>query len=415
MGPLHGLKVLDLSRVLAGPWATQMLADLGADVIKVERPAGGDDTRAWGPPYLRDARGRETSESAYYASTNRGKRSAAIDIATADGQKLVRELALQSDVLIENFKVGGLAKYGLAWADLAPLNSRLIYCSISAFGQSGPLAQGAGYDAMMQGMGGLMSITGLPDGEPGGGPQKVGVAVVDLMAGMYAVSAISAALYEREKSGKGQYIDLALLDTVVAWLANQSMNFLVSGEAPRRQGTAHPNIVPYQAFRTADGHLMLAVGNDRQFGKFCDIAGRAELARDPRFANNAARVKHRTTLVPMVAELLAKRATHEWLAQLSAAAVPCGPINDLAQVFAEPQVLHRGLRISLPHPAAGQAPGVRNPILYSRTVIEHATAPPMLGEHTEAILRERLGLEAGDVRRLREHGIVASFTLRDSS
>lgn len=415
MGPLHGLKVLDLTRVLAGPWATQMLADLGADVIKVERPAGGDDTRAWGPPYLKDARGRETTESAYYLSANRGKRSVAIDIATAEGQKLVRELALQSDVLIENFKVGGLAKYGLAWQDLAQLNSRLIYCSISAFGQSGPLAQGAGYDAMMQGMGGLMSITGLPDEEPGGGPQKVGVAVVDLMAGMYAVSAISAALYEREKSGKGQYIDLALLDTLVAWLANQSMNFLVSGEAPQRQGTAHPNIVPYQAFRTADGYLMLAVGNDRQFGKFCEIAGRAELARDPRFASNAARVKHRAALVPIVAELLGTRATQEWLAQLSEAAVPCGPINDLAQVFAEPQVLHRGLRISLPHPAAGQAPGVRNPIRYSRTAIEHGTAPPMLGEHTEAILSERLGLGAGDVRRLREHGIVGPSLPRDPS
>src|SRR5688572_24148664 len=254
MGPLTGVKILDLSRVLAGPWATQVLADMGADVVKIERPDGGDDTRAWGPPYLQDAHGRDTSESAYYLSANRRKRSVAIDLAQPQGQKLVRELALQSDVLIENFKVGGLSKYGLAWQDLAPLNPRLIYCSISAFGQSGPLAGGAGYDAMIQGLGGLMSITGLPDGEPGGGPQKVGVAVVDLMAGMYAVSAITAALYEREQSGHGQYIDVALLDTLVAWLANQSMNYLVSGQPPVRQGTAHPNIVPYQAFRTADGH-----------------------------------------------------------------------------------------------------------------------------------------------------------------
>lgn len=406
MGPLSGVKILDLSRVLAGPWATQTLADLGADVVKVERPAGGDDTRAWGPPYLKDAGGRPTTESAYYLSTNRGKRSVAIDLAAPEGQKLVRELALQSDVLIENFKVGGLAKYGLAWADLAPLNSRLIYCSISAFGQSGPLAQDAGYDAMMQGMGGLMSITGAADGEPGGGPQKVGVAVVDLMAGMYAVSAITAALYERETSGKGQYIDLALLDTLVAWLANQGMNFLVSGEAPQRHGTAHPNIVPYQAFRTADGHLMLAIGNDRQFGKWCEIAGRAELARDARFATNAARVQHRATLVPMIAEIIGARTTSAWLAALTTAAVPCGPINDLSQVFAEPQVLHRGLRISLPHPTAGEVPGVRSPIRYSRTAVEHQLAPPLLGEHTAEILHQRLGLEASEVRALGERGIV---------
>jgi crotonobetainyl-CoA:carnitine CoA-transferase CaiB-like acyl-CoA transferase len=413
MGPLQGVKILDLSRVLAGPWATQTLADLGADVIKIERPEGGDDTRAWGPPWLKDSLGRETTESAYYLSANRGKRSVAIDIATAEGQKLVRDLALQSDVLVENFKVGGLARYGLAWADLAPLNSRLVYCSISAFGQNGPMAQDPGYDAMMQGMGGLMSITGLPDDEPGGGPQKVGVAVVDLMAGMYAVSAICAALYEREKSGRGQYIDLALLDTLVAWLANQSMNFLISGEAPRRQGTAHPNIVPYQAFRSADGYLMLAVGNDRQFARLCEIAGRAELARDERFASNAARVQHRASLVPIVAGLLAQRPTLEWLTALAKAGVPCGPINDLAQVFAEPQVRHRGLRISLPHPLVGEVPGVRSPIQYSRTTVEHRSAPPLLGEHTEAILRERLGLEASDVRQLRERGIVGPRTHRD--
>jgi crotonobetainyl-CoA:carnitine CoA-transferase CaiB-like acyl-CoA transferase len=407
MGPLQGVKILDLSRVLAGPWATQTLADLGADVIKIERPEGGDDTRAWGPPWLKDSRGRETTESAYYLSANRGKRSVAIDIATAEGQELVRDLALQSDVLVENFKVGGLARYGLAWADLAPLNSRLVYCSISAFGQNGPMAQDPGYDAMMQGMGGLMSVTGIPDGEPGGGPQKVGVAVVDLMAGMYAVSAIVAALYEREKSGKGQYIDLALLDTLVAWLANQAMNFLVSGEPPRRHGTAHPNIVPYQAFRSADGHLMLAVGNDSQFTRFCEVAGCPEIPRDERFRINAARVANRDALVAIIEPVLRTRSTQEWLQALTGAGVPCGPINDLAQVFAEPQVAHRELRISLPHPKAGEVPGVRNPIRYSRSALEHALPPPILGQHTAQVLIERLGLEPADVQGLRERGIVA--------
>ncbi len=410
MGPMSGLKVLDLSRVLAGPWATQMLADLGADVIKIERPEGGDDTRGWGPPYLRDAQGRETTESAYYLSANRGKRSVAIDLASPEGQKLVRDLALQSDVLVENFKVGGLARYGLAWQDLAPLNPRLIYCSISAFGQDGPLAQAAGYDAMMQAMGGIMSITGAADDEagasPGAGPQKVGVAIVDLMAGMYAVSAVTSALYERERSGKGQHIDLALLDTVVSWLANQSMNYLVSGRAPQRQGTAHPNIVPYQVFRTADGSLMLAVGNDTQFARLCSSAGRDELARDPRFATNAERVRHRDRLVPLLDQLLRTRKTGSWVAALQPLGVPCAPINDIAQVFEEPQVKHRGLRISLPHPIAGQAPGVRNPIRYSRSALEHGAAPPLLGQHTGEVLSERLGLGPADVQALRERGIV---------
>jgi len=406
MGPMYGVRVLDLSRVLAGPWATQMLADLGADVIKIERPEGGDDTRGWGPPYLHDAQGRETAESAYYLSANRGKRSVAIDLASAAGQKLVRDLALESDVLVENFKVGGLARYGLGWHDLAPLNSRLIYCSISAFGQDGPLAQAAGYDAMMQAMGGLMSITGPAPGEPCAGPQKVGVAIVDLMAGMYAVSAISAALYERERSGKGQHIDVALLDTLVSWLANQSMNFLVSGHAPQRQGTAHPNIVPYQVFATTDGELMLAVGNDSQFARFCAAAGREDLARDPRFVSNAARVRDRDVLVPLLEELLRTRSTASWVAALQPLGVPCAPINDIAQVFAEPQVRHRGLKLSLPHPLAGQAPGVRNPIRYSRSELQHGPAPPLLGQHTAEVLSERLGLAAADVQGLRERGIV---------
>lgn len=406
MGPLHGVRILDLSRVLAGPWATQVLADLGAHVIKIERPEGGDDTRQWGPPYAKDAAGRDTSEAAYYLSANRGKLSVAIDLQHPDGARLVRELAAKCDVLVENFKVGGLAKYGLGYDDLRALNPALIYCSISAFGQDGPDALKPGYDAMIQGMGGLMSITGLPDGEPGGGPQKVGVAVVDLMTGMYAVSAIAAALYERRGNGQGQHIDLALLDTQLGWLANQNMNFLVSGQAPRRQGTAHPNIVPYQAFATADGFLMLAVGNDRQFASLCREAGHAELAQDARYATNGARVAHRAELVPQVSGWLRERGTRAWLEALSAANVPCGPINDIGQAFAEPQIVHRGMRIDLPHPLAGKVPGVRNPINYSRTPLEYVLAPPLLGEHTAEVLAGELGLDDEAIGRLRAAGAV---------
>jgi crotonobetainyl-CoA:carnitine CoA-transferase CaiB-like acyl-CoA transferase len=406
MGPLVGVKVLDLSRVLAGPWATQALADFGATVYKVEKPGSGDDTRAWGPPWLPDGAGRPTQESAYYLSANRGKRSLAIDLAHPEGAALVRALAERCDVLVENFKVGGLAKYGLGWADLEQLNPRLVYCSISAYGQDGPEAQGPGYDAMIQAKGGLMSITGLPDGEPGGGPQKVGVAVVDLMTGMYAVSAITAALYERASSGRGQYIDLALLDTQVAWLANQNLNYLVSGRPPGRQGTAHPNIVPYQAFATADGFLMLAVGNDRQYQEFCRVAGREDLATPPEYATNAARVRHRERLVPEVARTLATRPTREWLAALTDANVPCGPINDLAQVFDEPQVRHRGLRFDLPHPAGGCVPQVRNPVVYSRTQLEYRDPPPLLGAHTADVLRAELGVDEGRLATLRSAGAI---------
>jgi crotonobetainyl-CoA:carnitine CoA-transferase CaiB-like acyl-CoA transferase len=406
MGPLTGIRVLDLSRVLAGPWATQALADLGAEVIKIERPDGGADTRQWGPPYAQDAGGRDTTESAYYLSTNRGKRSVAVDLARPEGADLVRALAKRADVVVENFKVGGLAKYGLAYGDLRKDNPALIYCSISAFGQDGPDADKPGYDAMIQGMGGLMSITGLPDGEPGGGPQKVGVAVVDLMTGMYAATAICAALFERRASGQGQYIDLALLDTQLGWLANQNMNFLVSGRAPRRQGTAHPNIVPYQAFATADGFLMLAIGNDRQFASWCAVAGRPELAADARFASNAARVAHRAVLVPIVAGALLTRGTRDWLESLNAANVPCGPINDIGQVFSEPQVVHRGMRIELPHPTAGRVPGVKNPINYSRTAIEYRAAPPLLGQHTDEVLEAELGLGSAERGRLREAGVI---------
>ncbi len=406
MGPLAGIKILDLSRVLAGPWATQALADLGADVIKIERPQSGDETRAWGPPYLKDGNGRDTSESAYFLSTNRGKRSMVVDIATAEGQQLVRELALQSDVLVENFKIGALKKFGLAWEDLAPHHTRLIYCSISAFGTTGPLAHEAGYDALIQGMGGLMSITGVPEGQPGAGPQKVGVAVADLTAGLYAVIAIVAALYEREKSGRGQHVELALLDTQIACLANQALNYLVSGQAPSRRGSAHPSIVPYQAFATADGHMMLAIGNDRQFATFCELAGEPALATDARFATNAQRVAHRDLLVGRIASLLSARETRHWIERLSAAHVPCGPINDVAQAFREPQVRAREVEISLPHARGIAAPGVRNPIRFSRTALHYELPPPLLGEHTAQILAERLGLEEPEIEALRARRVV---------
>ncbi len=405
-GPLNGIVVLDLSRVLAGPWATQALADYGAEVIKIEKPGSGDDTRQWGPPWLKDRAGQDTRESAYYLSTNRGKKSVAIDLAHPQGQALIRDLARSADVLVENFKVGGLARYGLDYATLAAAHPRLVYLSISAFGQDGPDAAGPGYDAMVQGMGGLMSLTGLPDDEPGGGPQKVGVAVADLMCGMYGLSSVLAALFERQASGRGQYIDLALLDSQVAWLANQNMNYLVGGAPPRRQGTAHPNIVPYQAFATADGHLMLAVGNDAQFTRFCEAAGRPDIAADPRFQDNQSRVAHRAELVPQVQQLLRSQPTAQWLARLREANVPCGPINDLAQVFAEPQIRHRGLRIDLPHPTAGSVPGVRHPALFSRTPLEYRVAPPELGADTDSVLADRLGLGPERLAELRRSGAI---------
>lgn len=385
MGPLHGIKVLDLSRVLAGPWATQLLADFGADVLKVEKPDGGDDTRAWGPPYLRDAAGKDSRESAYFLSTNRGKRSLAIDLATAAGQQTVAQLAAKADVLVENFKVGGLKKYALDFATLSEQHPRLIYCSITGFGQDGPYAERAGYDAMIQGLGGIMSITGVPDGEPGAGPQKIGVAAADLMTGMYAVSAILGALYHREKTGRGQHIDLSLLDTQVAWLANQGMNYLIGGQVPTRMGTAHPNIVPYQVFAASDGHLMLAVGNNSQFAKWCELAGEPQLSSDERFATNAARVLNREVLVARVSELTLRKPLDFWLTALSAAGVPCGPINSIDRVFADPQVQHRGMLQQLAH-SLGSVPTVINPIKFSDSTLEHKKAPPMLGEHTDEAL-----------------------------
>jgi crotonobetainyl-CoA:carnitine CoA-transferase CaiB-like acyl-CoA transferase len=404
-GALAGLRVLDLSRVLAGPWASQLLGDLGADVIKVEKPASGDDTRGWGPPWLADGAGNPTTDAAYFLCTNRNKRSLTVDMTRPEGQAILRELAARSDVVLENFKVGGLRAYGLDYASLAALNPKLVYCSITGFGQNGPYAARAGYDFLIQGMGGLMSITGRAEGEDGAGPQKVGVALTDVLTGLYATIAIQAALAHREKTGRGQYIDLALLDVQVACLANQAMNYLVSGHAPRRMGNGHPNIVPYQDFPTADGDMILAIGNDGQFARFCDIAGHAEWAVDPRFASNAARVRNRGALIPLLRQATVMKTTAQWIALLENAAVPCGPINDLAGVFADPQVVHRGLRVDLPHAAGGTAPQVGNPIRFSATPIDYRHAPPLLGQHTETILKE-LGRSTQDIAALRAAAVI---------
>ena len=410
-----GVRVLDLSRVLAGPWSTQVLADLGAEVVKVEKPAkdgapGGDDTRGWGPPFLRDRDGHDTTDAAYYLGTNRNKRSVTIDIATAEGAELVRRLADRADVLIENFKVGDLARHGLDAASLLARNPRLVYCSITGFGQTGPYRGRAGYDYAIQGMGGLMSVTGpsraeIADDAPGGGPQKVGVAVADLFTGMYATVAILAALRHRDRTGQGQAIDMALLDTQVAMLANLGAGFLASGVAPQRAGNAHQNIVPYQVFEVADGHLILAVGNDGQFARLCAIAGCNELATDPRFARNAGRVRNRAVLVPLLAAKLKTRTRAEWLTDLEAAKVPAGPINDLAEVFADPHVQHRGMAVELPHPAAGTVRLVASPIKLGATPVRYRRAPPLLGADTEAVLAE-LGLDAEAIAALRRSGAI---------
>jgi crotonobetainyl-CoA:carnitine CoA-transferase CaiB-like acyl-CoA transferase len=404
-GPLSHVRVLDLSRVLAGPWAGQMLADLGAEVIKVERPGQGDDTRGWGPPFMKDAEGNDTSEAAYFMSANRGKRSVTIDFTKAEGQALVRDLAAKADVVIENFKVGGLKKYGLDYASLKAVNPSLVYCSITGFGQDGPYAHRAGYDFMIQGMGGLMSLTGAPDTAPGGEPMKVGVAITDIFTGMYATSAIQAALIHKERTGEGQHIDMALLDVQVATLANQAMNYLASGVAPKRLGNSHPNIVPYQAFPTADGYIILAVGNDGQFQRFCKVAGLTDVAADPRFATNASRVGNREVLVPMVAEAIRTRPSADWLSALEAEGVPCGPINTLDQVFADPQIVHRGMKVSVPHPLAGTVDLVASPMRFSGTPVEYDRAPPTLGQDTDSVLGG-LGLDAERLADLREKGII---------
>ncbi|MGA0564030.1 CaiB/BaiF CoA transferase family protein [Ancylobacter sp. VNQ12] len=399
---LTGIRVLDLSRVLAGPWATQTLGDLGAEIIKVEKPGSGDDTRGWGPPWLTDGEGHETRESAYFATANRNKRSVTIDMARPEGQALIRELAACSDVLVENFKVGGLKRYGLDYASLAELNPRLVYCSITGFGQDGPEAERAGYDFMIQGMSGLMSVTGSPEAEP----QKIGVALVDVLTGLNASIAILAALEQRHRTGRGQHIDLALFDVAMASLANQALNYLVGGKAPRRLGNAHPNIVPYQAFETADGHLILAVGNDAQFARFCRLADLPEIPADPRFLTNRDRVTHREALLPVVAQALKKQTTREWLAMLDAAGIPAGPINDIEQAFAEPQALARGLALTLPHALGGAVPGVRSPLRLSESQLGAPLAPPTLGQHTDEVLESVLGLPAEERARLRSEGVV---------
>lgn len=405
-GALSKIRVLDLSRVLAGPWAGQILADLGAEVIKVERPGTGDDTRHWGPPYIKDAEGHDSREAAYFQCANRNKQSLTLDFTQPEGQRLVRELAAQCDVLLENFKVGGLAAYGLDYASLKAANPRLIYCSITGFGQDGPYAKRAGYDFMIQGLGGLMSLTGKPDGEDGAGPMKVGVALTDILTGLYATVGVLAALNAREQNGQGQYIDVALLDVQVACLANQAMNYLATGAAPKRLGNAHPNIVPYQDFPTADGDFILAVGNDGQFRKFCEVAGLPALADDPRFSTNKARVDHRAELIPLLRQATVFKSTAEWVTLLEAAGVPCGPINDLAQVFADPQVQARGLRLDLPNGLGSTTPQVASPLRLSATPVDYRLAPPLLGEHSEAILQRLLGLDQAAIATLREQGVV---------
>ncbi len=403
---LGHIRVLDLSRVLAGPWCSQNLADLGADVIKIERPGVGDDTRAWGPPYAKDTAGHDTSEAAYYLAANRGKRSVTVDIASAEGQALLRDLAASADVVLENYKVGQLARYGLDYASLKAVKPDLVYCSVTGFGQDGPYAHRAGYDFLIQGMGGLMSVTGERDDLPGGGPQKAGVALTDLMTGMYATIAILAALTHRDRSGEGQYIDMALLDTQVAMLANVGSNYLNSGKPPKRWGNAHANIVPYQTFACTDGHIIVAAGNDSQYQKFVEAGGRPELGSDARFATNPTRVQHRDVLVPLLADMVRTGSRADWIARLEAVGVPCGPINDIADVFDNPQVKARGLAIDMPHPSAGTVKLVRSPMKLSATPAQAALPPPLLGQHTDEVLRELLGRSDAEIAQLRERGVI---------
>ena len=404
--PLSHIRVLDLSRVLAGPWASQNLADLGAEVIKVERPGAGDDTRGWGPPWFKDKEGKDTRDSSYYLSCNRGKKSITLDISKPEGQQIVRELAAKCDVLIENYKVGTLARYGLAYEQLRVVNPRLIYCSITGFGQSGPYAPRPGYDFVFQGMGGLMSITGERDDLPGGGPMKVGIAITDILTGMYASLAITAAIAHCERGGSGQYIDMALLDCMVAFNANQISGYLVSGNIPRRYGNAHPNVVPYQVFPCKDGHIILAVGNDSQFASLCKVAGRPELAEDERFRQMSGRIVNRDALIPLIAAIMQQRGMHEWIEALEAANVPCGPINNMQQVFEDPQVQHRGLKVEIPTPAGVPCPTVASPMRFSETPVEYDVPPPTLGEHTQEILQSLLGMERQAVDALAAKGIV---------
>ena len=404
-GPLNSLKVIDMSRVLAGPWAGQLLADYGAEVIKIERPGVGDDTRSWGPPWLRDSAGNDTKEAGYFQSTNRNKRSVTVNLAHPLGQKLIRKLVTRSDILLENYKVGSLRRYGLDATNLCELNPALIYCSISAYGQSGSKSAEPGYDAMIQAAGGLMSITGESDAE-GGRPTKVGVAIADIMAGMYATTAILAALVARQKSGRGQHIDIPLFDSQVAWLANQNMNYLLTGTPPGRRGTAHPNIVPYQAFQTADGTLMLAVGNDMQFANLCASLGCPEIADDPRYSVNSARIENRDELIQIIAERLRGKTTAYWLDQFASLHIPAGPINNLAQVFSDPVVAERRIVRKLNHSLAGEVPTVANPVQFSDTPVEYKLAAPVLGQHTAEVLKNDLGYSDDEIAQLYDSGAI---------
>jgi len=405
-GPLSHIRVLDLSRVLAGPWASQNMADLGAEVIKIERPGPGDDSRAFGPPWVKDGAGRDTKDSAYYTSANRGKKSVTLNIAVPEGQAIARELAKSADVLIENYKYGDLSRYGLGYDDLRALRPRLIYCSVTGFGHTGPYRERPGYDFMIQGMGGMMSVTGEPDDAPGGGPQRAGVPIADIITGMYASLAICAALAHRERSGKGQHLDLALLDSQIALLAYQNTNYFATGVPPKRIGNLHPNIVPYQPFGAADGDVILACGNDNLYRKFCEAAGCPELANDPRFATNGKRVENRAELTRLLAAVFRKRTKREWLELLEAAGVPNGPINDVAQVFEEPQVEARGVRIELQHSAGATLSLVASPMRFSATPLEYRLAPPVLGEHTDEVLHRLLGKSDAEIARLRAAKVI---------
>lgn len=401
-GALDGIRVLDLTRILAGPMATQTLADLGAEVIKLERPGSGDDTRSWGPPFLQDRAGRDTRDSTYFLCCNRGKKSVTVDIARPDGQALVRRLVQNCDVLTENFKVGDLARYGLDYPALSRLNPRLVYCSITGYGQSGPYSERAGYDPIAQAMGGMMAVTGERDGRP----QRVGVAVVDVMTANYAVIAILAALRHRDASGRGQHIDLSLLDVQVAAMINVAQAYLSAGVVARRNGNEHPSVVPSQSFQCADGMIMLAAGNDGQFAKLCEALGRVDLARDPRFATNAARVRNRAAVTALLQEALSQQPVTHWTDRLSRAGVPCGPVNDVEQVFADPQVRHRGLRVEVEHPVSGTLPLLASPLRFSETPVDYRLAPPLLGEHTDAVLSELLGMGPGEIEQLRQAGVI---------
>ena len=404
-GPLSHIRVLDLSRVLAGPWAGQNLADLGAEVVKIERPGVGDDSRAFGPPWVKDASGRDTKDSAYFTSANRGKKSITLNISAPEGQAIARELARKSDVLLENYKYGDLARYGLGYEDLKTLNPKLVYCSVTGFGQTGPYRERPGYDFMIQGMGGMMSVTGEPDSQPGGGPQRAGVPIADIITGMYASIAICAALANRERTGRGQHLDLALLDSQIALLAYQSTNYFSTGEPPKRIGNLHPNIVPYQPFRTSDGDVILACGNDNLFRKFCEAAGCTGFATDPRFATNGKRVENRVELTRLLQEIFLKKKTSEWLELLETAGIPNGPINNIAQVYAEPQVKARGVRVELTNVSGVKVPLVASPMRFSETPVEYRLAPPALGQHTEEVLRG-LGKSDAEIARLRSAGVI---------